>query len=470
MRSTARNWLMGLAVVTFTAMAVWSGAQQPATARQSTAAFPHVEHEHVFPVCTGCHAGLTETGAPTFPEPEMCAQCHDGDKRDRVEWALPRPRRSNVRFNHVEHAAEAECRQCHVSGEGRMGVAMANSAACFECHEIAPDDHLATGTPCALCHDALASSPSLSSMDIAGFPQPPSHSEPEFALDHAGLAEASMTTCAVCHTRDSCTVCHRNSEGLRLVAGLPSDPRVAELTAGKVGHYPEPPSHDDQWIQKHGRAALLDIDSCANCHVQSSCRTCHADGEARVFAEQLPSLRAGERALIARQPDDLFHRANFRMDHAIEASLEGDTCASCHSPQTCTSCHDGMDSASFHGANFLERHGADVYGARSECSTCHSVEGFCRGCHQDLKLAQTFGTATFHDRQPQWLLAHGQAARQDLVSCASCHAQTDCTRCHAARGGWSISPHGPGFDPQAMADANRITCLVCHPSDPLGGF
>jgi hypothetical protein len=72
----------------------------------------------------------------------------------------------------------------------------------------------------------------------------------------------------------------------------------------------------------------------------------------------------------------------------------------------------------------------------------------------------------YHDRQPLWLNQHGQAARQEMQTCASCHQQRDCTRCHSDVG-LRVNPHGPGFDAARMAKRNRQMCLTCHLKDPL---
>jgi hypothetical protein len=75
----------------------------------------------------------------------------------------------------------------------------------------------------------------------------------------------------------------------------------------------------------------------------------------------------------------------------------------------------------------------------------------------------------FHDAEPLWLLRHGQAARQGLESCASCHEQSQCMQCHSALGAFKVSPHGPDFDPRRAQKRNAAICLVCHLTDPLTG-
>jgi hypothetical protein len=121
----------------------------------------------------------------------------------------------------------------------------------------------------------------------------------------------------------------------------------------------------------------------------------------------------------------------------------------------------------------MARHSAEAYGRRLECSNCHDSRVFCADCHASAGMspARTGGRLGrgFHDAEPLWLLRHGQAARQGLESCASCHEQSQCMQCHSALGAFKVSPHGPDFDPRRAQKRNAAICLVCHLTDPLTG-
>ena len=69
-------------------------------------AFPHAAHRGMFPVCTGCHAPQSPGAAPGFPAPESCASCHDGVDLSTVSWSGPSEIATNLRFDHVAHAAD----------------------------------------------------------------------------------------------------------------------------------------------------------------------------------------------------------------------------------------------------------------------------------------------------------------------------------------------------------------------------
>ena len=72
----------------------------------------------------------------------------------------------------------------------------------------------------------------------------------------------------------------------------------------------------------------------------------------------------------------------------------------------------------------------------------------------------------YHDAKQSFSVGHGQAARQNLESCVSCHAERDCVSCHSATGGRRYNPHGPGFDAERLRRKNPEMCLACHRSMP----
>jgi hypothetical protein len=135
--------------------------------------------------------------------------------------------------------------------------------------------------------------------------------------------------------------------------------------------------------------------------------------------------------------------------------------------QDCLECHrpDAGRGAGFHPEGFLTRHPSSAYARDRNCSDCHNPAQFCQTCHRQsgLTAAGRLGPAGYHDGKRAFLLGHGQAARQQLESCASCHAERDCTACHSAVGGaFRFNPHGPGFDPDRMRQKNPSVCVACH--------
>jgi hypothetical protein len=119
----------------------------------------------------------------------------------------------------------------------------------------------------------------------------------------------------------------------------------------------------------------------------------------------------------------------------------------------------------YHPAGFLAQHPAAAYARETDCSACHNTRQFCTACHANAG----FGTGGrlrpgYHDAKRNFLLGHGQAARQELESCVSCHTEQECMQCHAssAVGGRNFNPHGPGFDPERLRRRNPQMCTACH--------
>jgi hypothetical protein len=498
----------------YAALVILSGALAAtaglAFSRADETRFPHAEHKGLFPTCIGCHAGILEERATErFPEPTQCAGCHDGDNLARVRWNGPQPDPSNLQFSHVEHNREAplgepafNCRHCHAqAGDSAfMAVQKERATLCIACHEHRATAHL-VNAECRTCHVTLAQARALPDSAIAAFPRPPSHERPDFLLAHDVTAAESRAECSVCHARESCARCHVNASSVPAIAALESDPRAARLVATTAGMYPVPPSHlEPDFTYDHGDEARRRIQSCATCHTQPSCRSCHIGRSGSDVIARLPRAVPGApagvqlrrrdpqtphpplpapdrrssngsadtlRVRVVAQPVEVnVHPPGFISTHGPTAASGQLTCEGCHNRKFCSDCHGGEGERRFHPANFVVRHAPEAYGRQRDCASCHNTQVFCQSCHEASGAAATGRRdAAFHTGQPLWLLQHGQAARQGLESCAGCHAQRDCMQCHSTIG-WGISPHGPGFDARRMASRNNQTCVYCHLGDP----
>ena len=479
-----------LVVVAAAAIGVTSGGVVSMTRSDG---FPHEKHAGLFPTCLGCHAGIPDGEEDRYFSvlPKDCIRCHDGEREETVEWTAPTRTISNLEFRHLDHLSAMEeagdeelaCASCHgpfETDQPRMAVGRAPPEICVDCHAHEATGHLAHEAVCTTCHIELSEAGELAVGRIADFPRPPSHEAEGFVLAHGEGVGAQLESCAVCHARESCARCHLNARELAEIQRLEPDSRVAELTAGLDGEWPEPDSHDASgWEFSHAESVLDGSLSCASCHAEPSCRSCH--GEARVAAiSALPDPdEVGLTGVIVPRTRAAGHIPDFVSQHAAAAAANLPNCSSCHVERECESCHaaattlsasgperpDDPPDSGYHPANFLQRHGADAFAVQASCSDCHSTEVFCRGCHQSVGMSVGVGDAAggvFHDAQPDWLFEHGRAARQGLESCASCHQQTSCLRCHSARSGLRVSPHGPDFDPDRAADASLQSCAVCH--------
>jgi hypothetical protein len=464
--------------------------------------FAHSDHDGLFPLCQGCHQGI-ETGAEAeyYPDPASCTACHDGEVEGLVAWSGPTIEPTNLDYSHPEHMAEieregevADCTTCHqLPGDSiaalvaaraleasldpggaelvqtadetpRMFVGRADPESCVTCHAHEAPEHITYVQDCAVCHQSLWEATDLGSTRIAAFPEPTEHEDKDFILEHGDLEAVAGAACATCHTRDSCERCHVNSADIPDIARLQFDARVAGLVHDEPSEYPEPEDHEtSEWSWDHSEEALADVAGCANCHTQPTCTSCHRE----VSNEQVASLPlpvpGGAAGVEWEDGAPEVHRSDFATTHGAGAASGEGGCLGCHVQETCTACHEGADKPAFHQRNFMEMHGPEVYGNEVDCASCHNPEVFCRACHQGVGLTSEGGIdIAFHSANPFWLLGHGVAARQGLEGCVTCHSQVDCTQCHSAVGGWGISPHGPGFDPDRAMEASREGCVKCH--------
>lgn len=460
----------------------------PLAPRAVRETFPHEKHANLFPICTACHVGVLEPGASTFPAAAACAACHDGTVQRRVEWT-PRvgERPSNLRFTHAAHqrAAAAKnvadsamirnCGTCHVEGAGaRMNVRPPVIAQCLDCHGLNASHVDLPSEVCATCHLRLTDARTLTREDIAEFPKPTWHETPEFRLGgHGALArrEGERTSpaavagnCATCHARNLCLTCHVNAPEVAVIAALGLDDRSPDYTIQQ----PVPATHSAAgFVRRHGRDAQRSDANCVTCHAQESCTTCHIGGPPRAVLALHPAGpgRAVGARLVRKPP--VSHTPEWRERHGLDANARPRSCETCHVRSTCLECHrpEGAGQSRYHAQGFLTRHPSSAYAREANCADCHNPAQFCQSCHQQTGLVANarIGTSGYHDAFRGFSLGHGQAARQSLESCASCHAERDCTACHSAvGGGFGFSPHGPGFNAARARAKNPSFCIACH--------
>jgi hypothetical protein len=450
--------------------------------------FPHEKHSRVFPLCTTCHAGVLDFGQSIWPVPVRCGSCHDGAVKPTVTWE-PRigPRPGNRRFTHQMHDRAATlkdpadsalirtCSACHVqAGAPRMAVHNAVVGNCLSCHGLKEPHVDVQSQECAKCHVKLTNAPGLTRADIARFPRPSSHEAPGFRLGgHGKLARVTgkspgeigiAASCATCHARNLCLTCHVNAAESPVITALALDDRSPTFAFAQ----PVPVSHASPgFLRHHGRDAQRGAATCSTCHARESCMTCHVGIPPRAVTA-LPRAGPGRAvgARLTRYPPP-GHTLEFRERHASEANARPKSCETCHARSMCLECHrpDAGSQSRYHPQNFVTRHPSSAYSREANCSDCHNPAQFCQSCHQQSGLVAIgrIGTGGYHDAFRGFSLGHGQAARQSLESCASCHAERDCTACHSAvGGGFGFSPHGPGFNAARMKSKNPSVCIACH--------
>lgn len=477
-------WKLSFTVVLSTVLVtvgVWAFARQnPAQPN-----FNHEVHAALFPgSCVTCHLGAGDPSAPLYPPVQSCGNCHDGSIQSLVTWAAPiAAPPSNLRFTHPRHqsatADSVSCLDCHSPDGDRRHITRRLAANCVNCHEPGREHLAATGSDCATCHLALTEATGLGTADLARFPMPEWHQAPEYRLGgHGSLANAApgggvtaavAATCVTCHARTFCENCHVNAPEVPAIQALLPDERVRIQRF----NFEAPPSHQRSDYQAtHGReVGNRGQSSCAACHTRESCLACHVASTAPRQIGALHPAGPGRApgAQIERKPPST-HTLAFTEDHGGMASAQPRSCANCHARTECLSCHRPDPSSpsgggDYHPSGFLTRHPAAAYSRQSTCADCHNAQQFCASCHAQsgLSAKASLGSSTYHDGRQAFIVGHGQAARQALESCVSCHVERDCTACHSSVGrGFRFSPHGPGFDPERLRRRNPEMCIACH--------
>lgn len=465
----------GLSAVETASGPGWTGAgplplESAVHQLQVDSLFPHLEHEGLFPLCSGCHEGIPEGDrATSFPESGLCAGCHDGVARSEVDWSPPAIEQGTLSFTHPQHIgavtqagdSPVDCAGCHMAdGGGRMEIVPLQPDGCLSCHGPVLTSHQAQETDCATCHVAVAQVDA--GVDwMASQVMPADHDE-DFLGSHGPPSLASPSRCATCHVQDRCASCHVDA-GLEGLAAVPAAPANWSLPPMQAA-YPIPGSHTQVDFERvHGALTTAPSD-CSTCHVQEDCASCHLNPLPTV-AQALIPMNASHAPGVTLEPGlPGSHETPFFMTaHSLLAGASSETCAGCHTQDYCASCHVAPRAPGYHPTNFVARHPAEAGRVSADCSNCHETQTFCRTCHEEVGRGATGRLGSdYHDAEPLWLLRHGQPARQALETCASCHTQRDCLQCHSELGAFKISPHGPGFDPELAAAKNPWICRACH--------
>jgi hypothetical protein len=256
-------------------------------------------------------------------------------------------------------------------------------------------------------------------------------------------------------------VCHVDAPEQPAIQALAADPRARAI----VVRLAAPAAHrEPTFLKRHGAAVRETPRQCGTCHTQESCLACHAPSQRVSSALPTRGPGRGVGAQPVRRPPES-HRENFANRHGPVAARTPATCVGCHVQTDCLECHrpNAASVSGYHPAGFLTLHPAAAYARETSCGDCHNVGSFCASCHATAGLVSTGPLRSgYHDASRFFVLSHGQAARQSLESCTSCHVERDCLTCHSAVGGRRFNPHGPGFDANRLRRKNPEMCAACH--------
>ncbi len=247
--------------------------------------------------------------------------------------------------------------------------------------------------------------------------------------------------------------------------------------------------HRDDQLPEVGapRKTTPTMQACTACHIhkkevaEARCTPCH------VSLRRYP-LKPIE-ALVG-----LSHQGNFIREHGKITGSSAATCAQCHDQTYCASCHstatvpfrreiqfpEAVQADFIHRGDYVSRHQVEASADPASCRKCHG-SFFCDSCHTQQNISHrntTAGGAPRDPHPPGWATPgsgdfHGTAARQNIITCAGCHDQQGpanlCVTCHRSFGPGvpgvaGKSPHPPGYASKHGRDEIRKNgmCVACH--------
>jgi hypothetical protein len=292
-------------------------------------------------------------------------------------------------------------------------------------------------------------------------------------------------TCAECH--DGFSKDMDEPKG-----GFASNPKEFKARDTRFAHARHLPlgkkCEDCHEAQASGMALKIKMSGCVDCHSKSkvkkaSCGSCHVSARETAGpwkgAGTGATLKGPEAGLQTLVPKDAVlssrHDPSWGKSHGRAASANTATCRACHDERKCASCHMGKErKLAYHTGDWVTAHGIASKKHTPECSACHTSQGFCLGCHQRAGAAPSVeaGGKNWKPHPSGWTWSgsaggrHMTEARRDISSCAACHKESDCIKCHASRSksGSGFSPHPQGFASRCaeLLGRSENACTKCH--------
>jgi hypothetical protein len=316
---------------------------------------------------------------------------------------------SNTTFPHSAHT-DVGCADCHEGTDkwtklGEYRVPPAEK--CQECHE----------------KDAAHTPPAREQRTDYGVRF--SHA------NHLPRLKDRKDACAACHqvlpepgeTRKltppmtACTACHAHKVEVSEARCTPCHVSLKRYGLKPIEQFTEF-SHGVNFVREHGRLAETSAATCAQCHDQTFCATCHATATLAVRPE-------------IRFPED-------------------------------------VTSDFIHRGDYVSRHSHDVQRDPASCKKCHGSR-FCDSCHETQQLSGRLGAGGRSPHPPfnaGWREEHARQARNNIVNCSGCHDQgaaSICVACHQV-GGTGGNPHPSGWTKRHSTNdiSKNVACRACH--------
>lgn len=251
--------------------------------------------------CAKCHPAA-QNATLMSPLTAECRACHQTLGKDNMPVRSDY-RRPNLRFSHAAHK-NMSCAFCHPrSAAGAPPSAtldVIDMKGCFSCHSSAP---------CRTCHITNKDGRMITDFGKGKLTPPAwlrgkSHGT-EWKGTHAAQAGRDSKFCASCHRESFCRDCHSGARRPRNV-------------------------HPGDWLTSHGVSTRLDNPRCKSCHrAQSFCITCHRRaGVAPDSPENAKPTGMGR-----------YHKGMNTQTLMRRAKHDILTCAACHHESSCVTCH-----------------------------------------------------------------------------------------------------------------------------------
>lgn len=262
--------------------------------------------------CRSCHAIDRDDPTKAATPPAACVACHPGftpgQPVERV-YVMAAP----IKFDHSAHA-KTSCETCH-DGLRRVDLAttrhLPTMASCLTCHTDGSDQRR-----CTTCHLAA-----VGGLMETQFPHgnlvPRStglgdEHDLQFARDHKQQARRVDATCSACHSKSECAECHAG-------AVKPAD------------------FHAANYVLVHATEAKRGKPDCSACHRQQTfCVGCHE--RSGIGTRGAGEFESGNPARQFHPPGWASMGAGPNL-HAGVARRNVNTCASCHRENDCLTCH-----------------------------------------------------------------------------------------------------------------------------------
>ncbi len=336
--------------------------------------------------------------------------------------------------------------------------------------------HLEAGAECVTCHDSARKSATVGDRNLPG------HEECESCHDLTAASKGAKTD-----PPSACNTCHPGFDVSVRLAPAKLDMPTANLRFNHQVHVEKKtdcavchgPMTD---VTLATRQQLPKMATCLKCHdgrqASKECGTCHVTEPSGRLQLTFPS---GVLRPMQGDPFGLDHGPRYEFTHGTRASVDRQTCMSCHAESYCQTCHDALQKPlSVHPNDFITLHPIQARQDSTRCSSCHRAQSFCVACHERSGVAQTADRSLrprnlkVHPDFNVWVETpgpqhHGVAASRDMQSCVSCHREESCMTCHSAMGGRQVNPHPAGFRTacKQVAASNDRACLKCHTETSL---